>query len=100
MTGADVVPAPAATFQVLGILVLGTRSLFILRWQVISGELRVGQRVIGIPGMDARVASLERRLLDVNGGPAQTAITFHYSRQAELAQWRSRVVEGMLLALA
>jgi hypothetical protein len=96
----DAAPAPSATFQVLGIFVLSTRALFVVRGQVVSGVPRPGQQVIGISGMDAKVAGVENGLLDVNGGAPQTALTFHYAKLEQLARWRSRVVEGTLLALA
>jgi hypothetical protein len=91
---------PAATFLVRGIFILGTRSLFIVRGTVVSGTVRAKQRVIGIPGLDAEVQSVEARLLDVNGGASQTALTFHYTRQAQLERWKSLVNEGSLLSLA
>src|SRR5689334_13887832 len=78
---------PAATFLVRGIFILTTRSLFIVRGTVVSGVVRAKQRVIGFPGLDAAVASVEERLLDVNGGAPQTALTFHYTKQAQLARW-------------
>jgi hypothetical protein len=91
---------PAATFLVRGVFVLGTRSLFIVRGTIVSGTARAKQRVTGLPGMDAEVQSVEANLLDVNGGAAQTALTFHYTKQAQLAQWQALVSEGMLLSLA
>jgi len=91
---------PAATFLVRGIFILGTRSLFIVRGIVISGTPRAKQRVIAPSGMDAQVQSVEERLLDVNGGAAQTALTFHYSKQAQLQRWKSLIDEGTLLSLA
>jgi len=91
---------PAATFLVRGVLVLGTRSLFIVRGTVVSGTARAKQRVIGLPGMDAEVQSVEERLLDVNGGAPQTALTFHYAKQAQLQRWTSLIDEGTLLSLA
>jgi hypothetical protein len=91
---------PAATFLVRGVFILGTRSLFILRGTVVSGTVRARQRVIDLPGFDADVASVEERLLDVNGGAAQTALTFHYTKQAQLARWKSLIDEGTLLSLA
>lgn len=90
---------PAATFLVRGIFVLGTRSLFIVRGTVTSGVARAKQRVTGLAGMDAEVQSVEANLLDVNGGAAQTALTFHYAKQAQLAQWQKLVAEGTLLSL-
>jgi hypothetical protein len=90
----------AATFLVRGIFVLGTRSLFIVRGTVKSGTVRAKQRVIGLPGMDGEVQSVEANLLDINGGAAQSALTFHYGKQAELARWKSLVTEGALLSLA
>jgi hypothetical protein len=92
-------PHPAATFLVRGIFVLGTRSLFIVRGNVVSGTARARQRVIGLPGMDGEVKSVEANLLDINGGAAQSALTFHYANQAELARWKSLVAEGTLLTL-
>ena len=89
----------AATFLVRGIFVLGTRSLFIVRGTVTSGTVRAKQRVIGLPGMDGEVQSVEAKLLDINGGAAQSALTFHYGKQAELARWRTLVTEGALLTL-
>lgn len=97
---ADPSPRPAATFLVRGIFVLGTRSLFIVRGTVVSGTLRAKQRVTGLPGMDAQVQSVEANLLDINGGEAQSALTFHYAKQAELTRWKTLVAEGALLALA
>jgi sulfate adenylyltransferase subunit 1 (EFTu-like GTPase family) len=91
---------PAATFLVRGIFILGMRSLFIVRGTVASGTVRAKQRVIGLPGMDAEVQSVEARLLDVSGGASQTALTFHYTKQAQLERWKSLVVEGSLLSLA
>jgi hypothetical protein len=93
-------PHAAATFLVRGIFVLGTRSLFIVRGTVVSGVARAKQRVIGLPGMDGEVQSVEANLLDINGGAAQSALTFHYARQAELARWKSLVAEGTLLSLS
>ena len=90
---------PAATFLVRGIFVLGTRSLFIVRGTVTSGTVRAKQRVTGLAGMDAQVESVEANLLDIAGGPAQSALTFHYTRQAELARWRQLVAEGTTLTL-
>jgi hypothetical protein len=90
---------PAATFLVRGIFILGTRSLFIVRGSVASGTVRARQRVIGLPGMDAEVQSVEARLLDVNGGAEQTALTFRYAKLAQLEQWKSLVGEGTLLSL-
>ena len=81
---ADPSPRSAATFLVRGIFVLGTRPLFIVRGIVVSGALRAKQRVTGLPGMDAQVQSVEANLLDINGGEAQSALTFHYAKQAEL----------------
>jgi hypothetical protein len=92
-------PHAAATFLVRGIFVLGTRSLFIVRGTVVSGVARAKQRVIELPGMDGEVQSVEANLLDINGGAAQSALTFHYVRQAELARWKSLVSEGTLLSL-
>lgn len=92
------IPA-AATFLVRGIFVLGTRSLFIVRGTVTSGTVRAKQRVIGLPGMEGEVQSVEANLLDINGGAAQSALTFHYGKQAELARWRTLVTEGALLSL-
>jgi hypothetical protein len=92
-------PRAAATFLVRGIFVLGTRSLFIVRGTVVAGIVRAKQRVIGLPGMDAVVQGVEANLLDINGGAAQSALTFHYAKQAELAQWKSLVTEGTLLSL-
>lgn len=89
----------AATFLVRGILILGTRSLFIVRGTVVTGAVRAGQRVLAVSGMDAPVVGVESRLLDVNGGAAQTALTFHYAKQAQLAQWKAIVTEGMTLSL-
>jgi len=89
----------AATFLVRGIFVLGTRSLFIVRGTVTSGTVRAKQRVIGLPGMDGAVQSVEAKLLDINGGAAQSALTFHYGKQAELARWRALVTEGSVLTL-
>lgn len=96
---APATPHAAATFLVRGILVLGTRSLFIARGTVVTGTARAGQRVLGIPGMEAPVATVEAGLLDVDGGAAQTALTFHYAKQAQLARWQSLVVEGIVLSL-
>jgi hypothetical protein len=92
-------PHPAATFLVRGIVVLGTRSLFIVRGSVVSGSVRAKQRVIGLPGMEGEVQSVEANLLDINGGAAQSALTFHYAKQAELARWKALVAEGTLLML-
>jgi hypothetical protein len=92
--------APAAMFLVRGIFILTTRSLFIVRGTVVSGAVRAKQRVIGFPGLDAAVESVEERLLDVNGGAPQTALTFHYTKQAQLALWKSLIDEGTLLSLA
>ncbi|MEP7087596.1 MAG: hypothetical protein ABI884_09690 [Gemmatimonadota bacterium] len=92
-------PPPAATFLVRGIFVLGTRSLFIVRGTVTSGTVRARQRVIGLPGMEGEVQSVEANLLDIGGGASQSALTFHYDKQAELARWRSLVAEGALLTL-
>ena len=78
---------------------LGTRSLFIVRGTVVAGIARAKQRVIGLPGMDAEVQGVEANLLDINGGAAQSALTFHYAKQAELAQWKTLVTEGTLLSL-
>jgi hypothetical protein len=89
---------PAATFLVRGIFVLGTRSLFIVRGTVVSGTPRARQRVIGLPGMDGEIQSVEERLLDVNGGASQTALTFHYTKQAQLQRWQSLIDEGTLLS--
>ena len=89
----------AATFLVRGIFVLGTRSLFIVRGTVTSGTVRAKQRVIGLPGLDGEVQSVEAKLLDITGGAAQSALTFHYGKQAELARWRTLVTEGALLTL-
>jgi hypothetical protein len=36
----------------------------------------------------------------VNGGAQQTALTFHYTKQAQLARWKSLIAEGTLLTLA
>ena len=93
------IPEAAATFLVRGIFVLGTRSLFIVRGSVVSGTLRAKQRVIGLPGMNAEVRSVEANLLDIDGGAAQSALTFHYDKQAELARWRTLVAEGATLML-
>jgi len=90
---------PAATFLVRGIFILGTRSLFIVRGTVISGAPRARQRVIAPAGLEVEVQSVEERLLDVNGGAAQTALTFHYTKQAQLQRWRSLIDEGTLLSL-
>jgi hypothetical protein len=92
-------PPAAATFLVRGIFVLGTRSLFIVRGTVVAGIARAKQRVIGLPGMDAEVQSVEANLLDIDGGAAQSALTFHYAKQAELARWKTLVAEGTLLSL-
>jgi hypothetical protein len=92
-------PPVIATFLVRGILVLGTRSLFIARGTVVTGTARAGLIVLGIPGLDAPVASVESGLLDVNGGSAQSALTFHYAKQAQLARWKSLVTEGIVLSL-
>jgi hypothetical protein len=92
-------PSPAATFLVRGIFVLGTRSLFIVRGTLVSGTLRARQRVIGLSGMDSEVQSVEENLLDVNGGASQTALTFRYAKQSQLAQWKLLVAEGTLLSL-
>lgn len=97
--GARCTTPAAATFLVRGIFVLGTRSLFIVRGTVTSGTVRAKQRVIGLPGMDGEVQSVEAKLLDINGGAAQSALTFHYGKQAELARWRTLVTEGALLTL-
>jgi hypothetical protein len=91
---------PAATFLVRGIFILTTRSLFIVRGTVVSGTVRAKQRVTGLPGLEAAVESVEERLLDVNGGAAQTALTFRYAKQAQLALWKSLIDEGTLLSLA
>ena len=88
-----------ATFHVRGIFILGTRSLFIVRGTVVSGTARAKQRVLGLPGMDGEVQSVEANLLDINGGATQSALTFHYAKQAQLARWKSLVTEGALLAL-
>jgi hypothetical protein len=98
----DALPAdtPAATFLVRGIFILSTRSLFIVRGSVVSGGVRAKQRVIDLPGMDGEVESVQDRLLDVNGGAPQTALTFHYTKQAQLARWKSLINEGTLLSLA
>jgi hypothetical protein len=97
----DLLPdaSPAATFLVRGVFVLGTRSLFIVRGTVVSGSARARQRVIGLPGMNAEVHSVEENLLDVNGGAAQTALTFRYAKQAQLAEWKGLITEGTLLSL-
>ena len=90
----------AATFLVRGIFVLTMRALFIVRGTVVSGTVRARQRVIGVSGLDAVVQSVEERLLDVDGGAPQTALTFHYTKQAQLARWQSLIDEGTLLSLA
>lgn len=90
---------PAATFLVRGIFVLGVRSLFIVRGTVASGVVRAKQRVVGLPGMEAEVLTVESNLLDIEGGAAQSALTFHYAKQSELARWRTLVAEGALLTL-
>jgi hypothetical protein len=59
-----------------------------------------GEKPCEHPGLDGAVESVEERLLDVNGGPPQTALTFHYANQAQLARWKSLIDEGTLLALA
>lgn len=92
-------PRPAATFLVRGTFVLGTRSLFIVRGTVVTGIARARQRVIGLPGMEAEVQGVESNLLDISGGAPQSALTFRYARQAELARWSSLVTEGTLLSL-
>ncbi len=89
----------AATFLVRGIFVLGTRSLFIARGTVLSGAVRAKQRVTGILGMDASVQSVEANLLDIDGGAVQSALTFRYARQVELARWQLLVREGTVLSL-
>ena len=61
--------------------------------------MRARQRVIDLPGMDAEVQSVEANLLDIEGGAAQSALTFHYNKQAELARWRTLIAEGALLKL-
>jgi hypothetical protein len=99
LTEPSFTPAVAATFLVRGIFVLGTRSLFIVRGTVTSGTVRAKQRVIGLPGMEGEVASVESNLLDIEGGASQSALTFHYNKQAELARWRSLVSEGAVLTL-
>lgn len=99
-TDASSTSRPAATFLVRGIFVLGVRSLFIVRGTVVSGTLRAKQQVSGLPGMDARVQSVEANLLDINGGEAQSALTFHYAKQAELTRWQALVAEGSVLALS
>ena len=91
--------APAATFLVRGIFILVTRSLFIVRGTVVSGSVRAKQGVIGPSGFDAAVESVEERLLDVNGGAPQTALTFRYTKQAQLARWKALIDEGTLLSL-
>jgi hypothetical protein len=88
LTDAGAAPSIAAPFLVRGIFVLGTRSLFIVRGTVASGTVRAKQRVIGLPGMEAEVQSVEANLLDIEGGASQSALTFHYAKQAELARWR------------
>lgn len=93
-------PRAAATFLVRGTFVLGTRSLFIVRGTVVTGIARARQRVIGLPGMDAEVQGVESNLLDVTGGAPQSALTFRYAKQSELARWSSLVTEGTLLSLA
>lgn len=97
----DIVTSPeaAATLLVRGIFVLGVRSLFIVRGTVVSGTLRAKQRVIGLTGMDGEVQSVEANLLDVEGGVAQSALTFHYRKRSELERWQSLVAEGALLTL-
>jgi sulfate adenylyltransferase subunit 1 (EFTu-like GTPase family) len=90
---------PAATFLVRGVFILGVRSLFIVRGRVVSGTVRAKQRVIAPAGMDAQVQSVEERLLDVNGGASQTALTFHYAKKAQLERWRELIDEGTLLSL-
>jgi hypothetical protein len=55
--------------------------------------------VIGLPGMDAEVQSVEANLLDIEGGAAQSALTFHYGKRAELQRWQSLVAEGATLTL-
>jgi hypothetical protein len=92
--------SPAATFLVRGIFILGTRSLFIVRGTVASGTVSAKQRVIGPSGMDGEVQSVEARLLDVNGGAPQTALTFRYAKLAQLERWKSLIDEGTLLSLA
>lgn len=89
----------AATFLVRGIFVLGVRSLFIVRGTVASGVVRPKQRVVGLPGMEAEVVTVESNLLDIEGGAAQSALTFHYAKLSELARWRTLVAEGALLTL-
>jgi hypothetical protein len=42
---------------------------------------------------------VEANLLDIDGGAAQSALTFHYAKQAELARWKTLVTEGTLLSL-
>lgn len=76
------------------------RSLFIVRGTVVSGTVHAKQRVVRLPGLDAAVESVEERLLDVNGGAPQTALTFRYANQAQLARWKSLIDEGTLLSLA
>ncbi len=90
----------AATFLVRGIFILAPRALFILRGTVASGVVRARQRVIAPAGLNGQVLSVEERLLDVNGGAAQTALTFHYTSRSELERWKSAVDEGTLLTLA
>ena len=75
------------------------RSLFIVRGTVVSGTVRAKQRVIGRAGMDAEVQSVEERLLDMNGGASQRALTFHYAKKAQLERWRALIDEGTLLSL-
>jgi hypothetical protein len=99
LTESSFPPTVAAIFLVRGIFVLGTRSLFIVRGTVTSGTVRAKQRVIGLPGMEGEVQSVEANLLDIEGGASQCALTFHYGKQAELARWRSLVAEGALLTL-
>lgn len=98
-SNASSTPRTAATFLVRGIFVLGTRSLFIVRGTVVAGIARAKQRVIGLPGMEAEVQGVEANLLDIDGGAAQSALTFHYAKQAELARWKALVTEGTLLSL-
>ena len=89
----------SARFRVADTFDVRVRSLFVAHGQIVTGAIRVGQRVISPAGLEAPVAAIEVVLLSATEGRENPALGFKYRDDAELARWQGLGLAGQTLEL-
>ena len=90
----------SARFEVESTFTIPSRKLFVMFGRIVEGTIRVGQRVVSAPELDAPVAAVECVLLCPKARLEYPALGFHYRDEPELSRWQSLGLRGGVIELA